>query len=151
MPGRFRFRLDPVLELRTRAEEEKRLAVAAAERTLRGEQARLDELSEEYAERSRTLRERHRTLDGLTLHATYARIDFVSRQMTLQQAAVAAARATLARVRAELLAASRERKVLETLRNRKRDAFDAALRHREQQELDEANLRRASSPSRRGM
>jgi flagellar protein FliJ len=149
---RFRFRLDPVLDLRTRVEERKQLAVSAAERALRDEQVRLDALGAEYAETSRRVREQHRALDGQGLYAAYVRIEFVSRQMTLQHEAIKRAGATLARARAELLAASRDRKAIETLKTRKREAYDLSLRQREQHELDEANLRRVgSSSSRDGM
>lgn len=117
----FEFRLEPLLEVRNRIEQ-------ARERDLFAARRRLDECETRIRQLG--------TARGVRLHAADVRLrDAYLRRANELEAAVAAARDAL-------VEASRERRVIETLKERLRRAFDAEAARREELELDDANARR---------
>jgi flagellar FliJ protein len=137
----FRFRLDPVLHHRERLERERagehahKLAARIA-----AEQARDDLIARRDAARDRLIRE-HATFDVVELRATYVHLDYLDRAIVAAQQKVDAAAAEAERARTKLVAAARDRQVLDTLKERRREAFVLEENRVEQRELDDLNAR----------
>jgi flagellar FliJ protein len=146
---KFRFTLQPVLEHRQRIEDNAKLAMAARQRELDRAQEELDDFNARYREHSDLLRGEHRKLTAEDLRLHYAHVAFLDRAIDAQLGAVAQRRAAVDRARAEVLEASKERKAVEKLKERRREAHDVEDRRMDQNELDDANARRhARSPER---
>ncbi len=138
---RFAFRLDPVLGQRKRVENERA-----------GEHARAlaDQLAAQQAhdallDRRDVLRARltaeHASFDVETLRTSYAHLDYLDRALAASQQRVNACIGATERARARLIAAAKDRKVLATLKERRRESFDRDAALAEQRELDDANAR----------
>jgi flagellar export protein FliJ len=80
-------------------------------------------------------------MDADTLRFTYAHLDYLDRVIVVAQQRVDACIAATAQAHAQLVAAARERKVLETLKDRRREAYLLAAAQAEQRELDDQNAR----------
>jgi flagellar protein FliJ len=138
---RFAFRLDPVLEQRERVERER----AADHARALADQLSAQRMHDEILEKRDMLRQRlvreHAHFDAETLRATYTHLDYLDRALVASQQRVDACIAHTERARVRLVEAAKERKVLETLKERRREAFrlDAALA--DQRELDDQNAR----------
>ena len=142
MAKRFKFSLQPVLEQRRRVEEEKQQVVAQRQRELDRSEAELKRLNDDFRSSSESLRTNHRALDGEQLRLHYAHLQFLDRAITAQIRVVAERRVALDRARNDLLEASKERKVVEKLKERRHEAFVAEELRIEQNELDDGNARR---------
>ncbi len=136
--SRFRFRLEPVLQMRQRAEEEAEQALARAERQLQDATARLrtasDRLRDAYASATQAEREGadvvlltwHRNwIVARTRDVEASRLDVQERLETRDL------RLTQAQE------ARKERRVLDRFKERARQAFDAEASRREMQAIDE--------------
>jgi flagellar FliJ protein len=139
---KFRFALEPVLDQRRRIEEAKQQTLAqrmqevhAAEEALRG-------LNGRYKEHSTALRERHQGMATEDLRLHYAHLEYLDRAITTQHAVLGQRKAAAERARLELVEASKERQVIEKLKERKHAEFVANAGRLEQNELDDSNARR---------
>ncbi|MHB8147226.1 MAG: flagellar export protein FliJ [Vulcanimicrobiaceae bacterium] len=141
MSRRFRFPLQPLLEHRGRIEDQKQQAVAL--RQIAHDEARrdLDRLDREFRESSSRLRTEHKRYDLEELRLHYAHIQFLDRAIVAQIRVVAERRTELDRSREELLAASKERKIVEKLKERRRATYVGEEVRMEQNELDDGNAR----------
>lgn len=139
---RFRFTLQPVLDQRKRVEDEKQLVVAARARALDEAERELERLNVEFTRHSAMLRDGHGSFETSELQSIYAHLQFLDRCIVAQIQIVAERRVALERARNDLLAASREKKVVEKLKARRREAFVQEEQRVEQSELDESNARR---------
>jgi flagellar protein FliJ len=136
--SRFRFMLEPVLQMRQRAEDQAQQALALAERQLQEAEAGLsaadDRLRGAYVSASQAERDGadvvlltwHRNwIVARTRDVEAARLDvrdrLETRDLRLQQAQEA----------------RQQRRVLERFKERARAAFDQAVAHREMQVIDE--------------
>jgi len=148
MSGKFRFRLDPVLDQRGRVERERAADHARALHEQLAAQKLLDDLLGKREElRTRLVRE-HASFDIDTLRATYTHLDYLDRALVPARQRVDACIAATERARQRLVEAAKDRKVLETLKERRREAFDLDVALADQRELDDQNARafeRASS------
>jgi flagellar FliJ protein len=142
MAKRFKFNLQPVLEARTRVEEQKQQVVAQRRRSLDDAETELARLNDEFRKHSDVLRAAHRGLDAEQLRMHYAHLQYLDRVILAQIRVVAERRVMLDRARTELLRASRDRKVVEKLKERRHDTFMTEAMRLEQNELDDANARR---------
>ena len=142
MAKRFAFNLQPVLEHRKRIEDEKQQVVAQRQRALDLAQAELDRLNAEFRRHSEALRDQHRAFDGEELRLHYAHLQYLDRVILAQIRVVAERRVALDRARADLLAASKERKVVEKLKERRYEDYVSENQRIEQNELDDSNARR---------
>jgi len=138
----FIFRLDPVLAHRKRLEEEQQVVFAAAmQRVYDAEWLRND-----YCNRRDAMRERIQAGHGLMavdeLRATYAHCEYLDRAIVTQERVVDEARRLADIERALLLEKTKDKKILETLRAHRRDAFELEAAAAEQRENDELNSRR---------
>ena len=139
---RFAFALQPVLDHRKRIEDEKQLVVAVRKRAVDDAEREPARLNEEFREHSTMLREGHKKLETRELQCIYAHLQFLDRCIVAQIRIVAERRVALDRARTELLAASKEKKVVEKLKERRKDAHALEEQRFEQKELDDGNARR---------
>jgi flagellar FliJ protein len=137
----FRFRLDPVLGQRERVEQERagEHARVLAEQ-LAAERSRDDLVARRDTARA-SLRDGHAALDAETLRATYAHLEYLDRAIRAAEQRADACAAETARSQARLIEAARDRKVLETLKDRRREAYQLEAAQAEQRELDDQNAR----------
>ncbi|MEA2787499.1 MAG: Flagellar FliJ protein [Candidatus Eremiobacteraeota bacterium] len=138
---KFKFRLDPVLGHRERVEHERAADHARALAKQLAAQRMYDDVVERRdGLRMRLLRE-HAHFDAETLRSSYTHLDYLDRAIVAAQQRVDACLAETELARVRLVEAARDRKVLDTLKERRREAFqlDAALA--DQRELDDQNAR----------
>ena len=139
---RFSFRLDPVLDYRQRLEDEQQIVLAAAISALRSAEAQRDDYITRRVEMRDRLYEHHSEMDAIELRATYAHCDFLDRAIVAQQRVVEKARAKADQERLQLVVKTKDKKVLEVLKQRRRETFEAEVSATEQRESDEINSRR---------
>lgn len=139
---RFAFALQPVLDHRKRIEDEKQLVVAVRKRAVDEAECELARLNEEFRKHSTMLREGHKKLETRDLQCIYAHLQFLDRCIVAQIRIVAERRVALDRARSELLEASKEKKVVEKLKERRRATYVLEEQRVEQKELDDSNARR---------
>ena len=140
----FKFRLQPVLAWRERIEQQKQTVVAVALRAVAQSRERLLHLETSFTTEADLLRDAHRSLSYDELRHHYAHLEYLTREIKDQSIRVAACEAELDQARKILVVASRDRKVIERLKVRKREVHDAAIAAEEQKESDDSNARRFS-------
>jgi flagellar FliJ protein len=139
--ARFVFRLDPVLAHRKRLEEEQQVVFAAAMQRLAAAQAIHDGyVAEREALRTR-IRTRHGGMRGDELRAAYAHCSFLDKAIEAQAEVVARERRVADAERETLLEKTKDKKILETLRERRRETFEFEAAAYEQRASDEINSR----------
>src|SRR5450755_3562844 len=140
--SRFRFRLQPVLDVRERVQDERQRELALKQRDLAEAQAVLADLQRDRETRRDALTRDHRSFGVEELRAAYAHLAYLDRSIDEQTVRVAACTDEVTHAQAKLVAANTDRKVLETLRTRRHDAFRADAALLEQREVDDQNARR---------
>lgn len=141
MAQRFRFRLDPVLGLRERVEAERQREFAEKQRAVvEAEAVRLAFVQQRDGYQQALVRD-HKSFDSDLLRSTYAHLAYLDRAIEDQAERVAACVAEADRAHARMVAAMKDRKVLATLKDRRRESYDATAALVEQRELDDANAR----------
>jgi flagellar FliJ protein len=139
--SKFDFRLQPVLGHRERIERERAGDHARALADQLAAQRMLDDILEKRdALRMRLVRE-HVDFDAETLRATYTHLDYLDRAIVATKQRVDACAAETDRARGRLVDAAKDRKVLETLKERRREAFQLDVALADQRELDDQNAR----------
>ncbi len=140
--ARFTFPLDSVLAFRQRRETEQQLVFAAFLAKMHAAQAACDE----YAARRDAMRERlhagHTAMGSDELRMTYAHCDYLDRAIVQQRDVIEGMRFDLEFERSKLLECAKQRKILETLKERRRAAHAAEAAALEQRESDDINARR---------
>lgn len=139
---RFRFALQPVLDQRQRIEDEKQMVVAQKQRSLDEAEAERRRLNEEFRVNADLLRTRHHKMNTQELVLSYAHLQFLDRCIVAQIKVVAERRVALDKARVELLEASKEKKAVVKLKERRREAHDAEAMRLEQNDIDDGNARR---------
>jgi flagellar FliJ protein len=140
--ARFRFRLQSVLDVRSRVVDERQRELALRQRELGEARDRLAFLEDARDRQRATLERDHRSFDVEALRATYGHLAYLDRAIEEQSVCVAACAADVERAQHKLVVANTDRKVLETLRSRRYDAFTSDLAEHEQREVDDLNARR---------
>jgi flagellar FliJ protein len=140
--GKFVFGLQSVFDHRQRIEDERRQKLAEKQRDLDTAQARLDTLNGEFRSHSEVLRRDHRSLTTEDLRLHYGHLDYLDRAITAQIRVVAERRVAVERAIADLLAASKDRQIMEKLKEHRLEEHRDEERRVEQNELDDGNARR---------
>jgi flagellar FliJ protein len=140
--AKFKFTLAPVLEHRERIEDEKQQVLAERMRELKAAEDELARLNAEFRRYSTALREDHAKLSSEELRWHYAHLEYLDRCMTMQHGIIFQRRAAVDRARGDLVAASKERKVIEKLKDRRFEEYQAHEAAQEQKDLDDTNNRR---------
>ncbi|MBV8152617.1 MAG: flagellar export protein FliJ [Candidatus Eremiobacteraeota bacterium] len=137
--ARFAFRLDPVLKHRERIEDEKSQVFAVAQQALQDAEKERLYLVSRRDDLSVYIATEHASFDSDALRIAYAHLGFLAREIRAAEMRVATCVEAAARAQDELIAASKERRILERLRERKQTVFDQEHERAEQRELDDAN------------
>ncbi len=140
--AKFKFALEPVLDHRERIEDEKQQLLAERLRELKAAEDELARLNGEFKRYSITLREDHARLSSEELRWHYAHLEYLDRCMTMQHGVIFQRRAAVDRARADLAAASIDKKVIEKLKDRRFEEHQALEAAQEQKDLDDSNNRR---------
>ena len=138
--ARFNFRLNSVLNIKTRLEEQQKLNFAAARKALDEEEEKLNNLyarKEGYEEEGRKLRERSLSVQDIIDNETA--ITRIKEYIEDQTKAVRRAEKRLEEERLKLVDAMKERKTYERLREKAFEEFIAEENHKESVENDEHN------------
>lgn len=147
---RFQFRLQPVLEIREREEEEKKLALSTLERQrveiedrIRGYQRNIEHEQGSLAQ----MLNGDGAIDfrGARLQANAALSNRFSAQRLVIE--LAGLFEQIEQARQELTKAAAARKAVELLRDRQREAFESEQRRRETIELDDMSVMRHARAS----
>lgn len=149
--GKFKFALQPVLGHRERIEDEKQQVLAERQRELRAAEDELARLDAEFKRYSTVLRNDHANLSSNELRWHYAHLEYLDRCMTMQHSIIFQRRAAVERARQDLITASKDRKVIEKLKDRRFEEHQAMEAVLEQKELDDTNNRRESRAANRGL
>ena len=148
---RFQFRLQRLLDLRSAREESLQAEFAACARRCHTESERLDGLLEQRRYAILDLMGMQTTgAEGINVQECAAYIAALEHQIGRQRAILAEAQAVLDTRRAALLEASRDRKVLDRLRDVRRDRHKAQVGRAEQaaeNEIAVIRFTRALNPS----
>jgi flagellar FliJ protein len=131
-----------VLEYRERIEDEKQQILAERLLELRALEDELARLNAEFKRYSTALRDDHAALSSEELRWHYAHLEYLDRCMTMQHGLIRQCRTAVERARAELAGASKDRKVIEKLKDRRYEEHRALQASIEQKDLDDSNNRR---------
>jgi flagellar FliJ protein len=138
---KFKFELEPVLSHRERIEHERAAEHSRAlEEQLRAERSRDELCGKRDVLRARLVGE-HASFDVETLRSTYLHLDYLDRAIVAAQQRCDARASETEQARQRLVDAAKDRKVLETLKDRRREAFELDAAIAEQRELDDQNAR----------
>jgi len=145
-------RLDSLRKLRVQAQEALTMELAQATQELVGMEQRCHALEAQM--QLDTLAYRIHTEQGLMIEALWewqGRLDVQRAALIQARSAVGPLTEMWASAHARLVEATQERKILDRLLERQREAHDAELHRREQQAMDEAAGRMFQHPARRGV
>ncbi len=145
--SKFKFALEPVLDHRERIEEEKQGVLAQRQRELKEAEDELKRLNGEFKRYATALRDDHAKLASDELRWHYAHLEFLDRCMTMQHGIIFQRRAAVDRARNDLVDASKDRKVIEKLKDRRFEEHQAFQAAEEQKDLDDTNNRRQNRAS----
>lgn len=144
MAKKFSFRLDRVLDLRAQLEDQARMMLARAQAEHDEQEARVEDLRNRLAEHMGKQAEARKSSGDLWLWDNYKRAlenDVAEAQVRLRELAL-----KLQKARKEAVDRSRDRKLLEKLKETQARKHDEEEHLREQKENDEmATLRRKPS------
>jgi flagellar FliJ protein len=131
----FRFNLEPVLNYRHRLEEKAKEELAGSLALYEQAKRALERLEEELSANCRPVDCGKVNLEQLLLSERYQRL--LEQQLELQTARVAAAEEAVAKCRSKLEKKMQERKVVETLKDKKLAEFRYQQDQEEQKLLDD--------------
>jgi flagellar protein FliJ len=151
VPARFQFGLQPLLDWRSRVEEEKQRDFAAARRLLEECDRELERLAAEYAQAAKRLVASASTERTRELRLGDSYLRFIQAAMASERSRRCELQSACDRVRDALVVASRERRVIERLKERRRREFEAAEARWEELEIDESNARGHERAVREGL
>ncbi|MBO6512827.1 MAG: flagellar export protein FliJ [Phycisphaerales bacterium] len=144
---KFVFKLQPVLDLREREEQEKKRILADLERQGLSLESRIRQfqhnIENEQASLASMLTDKNGVdLKGARLQANAALSNRFAAQRTVLE--LAGVHKLINDARAQLTEASARRKAVELLKDRQREAFESEQRRRESLELDDMSVMRHS-------
>jgi flagellar export protein FliJ len=136
----FSFSLEPVLHYRREVERRKQRILGQALKQLAHAEDDLAALREKFEHYADVLRTTYRTLQFQHLHKHYAQMEEVNRRISSSDGAICRCRITVENARMELMRASTERRIIETLKATRLAQHRAREAAAEQNDLDEANM-----------
>jgi flagellar protein FliJ len=148
MPAKFEFSLQPLLDRRKRIEEARQRDFVRSRRALADCAEELEALIEVRRRSARELSDAAHASPATELALRDRHLVAVEASIAAQRRRRAELETACERARDELIAASRERRVIEKLEARRRAAFDTERMRREELELDEGNARRRERDAR---
>jgi len=140
----FDFKLQAVLNFKKLAEEKLMLEFADVKRRLSCEKETLKKLKNKSADlisRLKKMGERQMCAADASIYLSY--INYMKGEETRQEEIVCTVEKELEEKRIELISASRKRRILEIIKEKKVKEYKLSLNMREQKDLDEAVILRA--------
>lgn len=137
----FVFNLEPVLAHRERREKEQQLVLATALMKVRDAERYRDDLIARRDALRQRLHDHHAEMELTELRAAYAHCDYLDREIVAQYEVVSRLSLAAEAERMKLVAATKDKKVLETLKTRRRETFEADAATVERNALDDINAR----------
>ena len=136
---KFRFRLEPLLRLREQREDQKKRVVAQYQLRINEMQRQALEMAERIKEEGEYLRDQHRrgTVDLHWLRHYYSFVTHTQRAIARRIDEVLGLQKELTTARQELMEATRQKKVLEKLKEKQKLRYLKHLEKREVHRLDE--------------
>jgi flagellar FliJ protein len=141
MAARFVFSLQPVLDERRRKEDETRHAFARAGQARNDDIREADRLGGALRARGRALHECAIAGSVASLRVHDAHLRYLERTMQSHERRSSQSATAFERAAADLLQANRERRLIEKLKERRRQEFEREEARLEELELDDANAR----------
>jgi flagellar protein FliJ len=142
MPAGFEFRLQPLLDQHKHAEDEKQRNFAACGLGLDESRRELDRLIDARRAHTKELAEAARLRSAVELRLRDSHLRYLDDAIDAERSRFVELEAACQCAREELIVASRKRRVIEKLKERRRQAFEAEDARREELELDDVNARR---------
>lgn len=142
MAGRFRFRLEIVLQLRERAEQAQQQVLAEAQRTAGDVRRRYEAFADAIGESRETERgmRQSRVLDLETVRQLQWHQGWLKSELRSAEARLRAQSAKVEEERAKLAEAAMQRRVIEKLREKRLEQHRLILKREEQKRMDEIAL-----------
>lgn len=135
----FKFRLDPVVNLKKRAEDERKIALACARRDLKRQETHLVKLCQrrDTCQSHDCPGTENGNLDKSAMLVYYAYMEKLAEEIASQSCTIERSKADVAAKRELLIESSREKKTLEKLKERMRLRYLHHVNRTEQASLDE--------------
>jgi flagellar protein FliJ len=140
-----------MLDWRARVEEEKQRDFAAARRLLEDCDCELERLAAAYARCAKQLVASVHTAGAAELRLGDSYLRCIQAAMADERSRRSELQSACDRARDALVVATRERRVIEKLKERRRREFEMAEARREELEIDESNARRHERALREGL
>jgi flagellar FliJ protein len=135
---KFRFRLEMLLRHRQNVEEKERTKFSSIRQMLQAELGRLDELNASQDLTNKELaRKKSGECDGREIAWYYRFLDRLSREIEASSRRISQLEQQLEEQRQIMVAASRDKKMLENLRKKQEQEFNLSLEREEQKSIDE--------------
>lgn len=134
----FNFKFQSILDLKIRLEDQKKSKYGEANEELKRQKDKLNVLYEERAHQYELMREKGRTgvtPKDLIIYNNY--MDRLKRSIEIQLVVVAQAKKNVEKARLELVEAAKQRKMFETLKEKKLEEYWEDYYKKEQAQLDE--------------
>ena len=141
MAKKFNFRLQPLLRLREFEEDKKKKAFAEANRALAEEVERREQLANERKQMIENVREAYSTgapFEQVLDH--YKSMNQVEYTLRKGMPLLKQLEHEVERTRAELMEAKREKKVIEIVKEKRKNEYMQQLDKEEQQQIDEISM-----------
>jgi flagellar FliJ protein len=137
--GTFKFRLEPVISLRKKVEDERKLALGLARKDLRQKEDRLNSLCEhrQACQKSAGSKMVEHSVDIAKMLIHYAYIEKLTDDIASHTCAVEQSRQDVEKKRDLLLKSSRDKKTLERLKAKMKERHAYQVKRTEQAVLDE--------------
>jgi flagellar export protein FliJ len=141
----FTFNLQPVLEVRERIEDERKRDYAGGLAEHRVVLRRLESAEAELQASLTRLRSNQTRRDPRAFEDAFAEVAYLRELRQVARQRVQESEVRLQQLREALLAATKDKNVMEKLKERRRLAYYEARRLLEEQEIDDANVIRTSN------
>jgi flagellar FliJ protein len=140
---KFQYRLQPLLHLRQQVEDEKKRKVGALQTEINDQQNRALKRAARIQQEGEILRRQHESgkidLEWVSHYRRY--VTHTQQAIAQRIAEVARIQKKLNGARLELNEAAKNRRILEKLKEKQQERFEAEIRHRERIEEDEIGTR----------
>ncbi|OQA01097.1 MAG: flagellar biosynthesis chaperone [Planctomycetes bacterium ADurb.Bin412] len=139
---KFRYRLDPLLRLRQQEEEQKKRAVGSLLTEINRQQNQVLEMAADLAREGQQLRQQYAQgtvdLEWIRFYRMY--VMHTQQAMARRTAEIFQIQTSLTAARQELTEAARKTKILEKLKEKKKNSYDYQLRREETRAQDEIGM-----------
>jgi flagellar FliJ protein len=141
----FTFNLQPLLEVRERIEDDRKREYAGGLAEHRVVLSRLQAAENELQASLARLRSDNMRRDPRAFEDAFAEVSYLRELLQVARRHVHESEQRLQRLRESLLAATKDKNVMEKLKERRKEQYMEARRLREEEEIDDANVIKTSN------